>query len=106
MPIESANRSEVRKMDFKTWSELLNENLRLLNREFTNADLQRLFKDIDEIKEKQNLNDNTMAILLEGFIVLKLKLPLSEEKRQQKLKQDQDTLKRFNNYLKGEIDRT
>lgn len=93
-------------MDFKTWSGLLNENLSLLNREFTDAELQRLFKYIDEIKEKQNLSDNTMAILLEGFIVLKLKLPLSEEKRQQKLKQDQDTLKRFDNYLKGEIDRT
>lgn len=93
-------------MDFKTWIGLLNENLSLLNREFTDAELQRLFKDIDEIKENQNLSDNTMAILLEGFIVSKLKLPLSEEKRQQKLKQDQDTLKRFNNYLKGEIDRT
>lgn len=87
-------------MDFKTWYELLVENSNLVFREFSFDELKGLFKKVNEIKETKNLTDNQMAILLEGFIVLVLKLPLTEEKRQQKLNEDQDTLKRFENYLK------
>lgn len=93
-------------MVFRAWYELLDENFNSLNREFSDGDLQELFKHLDEIQKKNSLTDNKMAILLIGFVVIKLKLPLREEQRQQKAREEQSMLEEFENYLKGQIDRT
>ncbi|HFE9852894.1 TPA: hypothetical protein ACGBG5_003446 [Enterococcus faecalis] len=89
------------------WERLVTEQIAILNNEelFPNGGFEFL-TEISKIKKSQGLNNSQMEALLDAYMVLEVKLPPERDKRKLIKLERADMLERFQNYLKGEIDRT